>query len=163
MLKKSSLLKIVAITIITCSLFIACSEDSDNVDSDNVNSDTVDNNGEFICNIKPGDDISDVFKEYNLEDGSYEYDYECDPYGDGCTDVKKGIYDGTLTDFEKEYVLDYMMTIYFTKDNDNWRVINLGNEDLNQYNDVIKLKIDINGVSQEYNGEPYSVLSVDYN
>lgn len=122
----------------------------------------VEENGFFNCPVQVGDDISIVFETFDLREGEFEFDYEYDPYHDGCTDIERGVYDGTLVDFEENDVLDYMMIIYLYPEDGQWKKINLNSNSPEDFNGYITLFIDINGTAGAYDSvKPNKVMSID--
>ena len=134
----------------------------DNSSDESDSADTTPAGHNFSTTIAKGDDLTKVMSTYNFQAGDYEYSYEFDPYGDGCTDISQGVYDGTLPDFEKKKVLDYFMLITFGYADDQWVLINHNTDDTSNYEELTLLKIDINGTAGAYEAfAPYQVMSVE--
>ena len=72
-----------------------------------------------------GSTIDDVMERYNLRPGYANFNYEYDPYGDGCTAVADRVYDGAMVDLAGENVLDLIISFGFYPENGSWKPIDL--------------------------------------
>lgn len=77
-----------------------------------------------IYDVSINDDIYEVIQKANIEKNFAKYDYEYDPYHDGCTEINNGIYDGTIINFEEIHVLDYVLQQRYDLINDEWIIHN---------------------------------------
>lgn len=92
--------------------------------------------------ITLGSTIDDVVKQYDLQPGYANLNYEYDPYGDGCTEINEEIYDGTMVELAKKHVLDLRIIFGYYQNHDQWYPVNFQTADFTAYDTCVIYSID---------------------
>lgn len=125
----------------------------------------------LLGGITVGSSVDDVINAFSIKQGYCMVDYEYDPYGDGCTEIKKVDYSGT--DFlDEQNILDANFIFGYKVDQD---FAPMTYEEIKAYYEpgatkenlipkVILYTIDINGLAEEAVKEKQVIaFSVSYN
>lgn len=114
-----------------------------------------------IKGITLDDTIESVMKKLDVKPGFASFNYEYDPYGDGCTEIGDEIYDGNVVDMEKVSALDLSLQVAYYKDGDSWTPIDYTKHGLDDFADVIVINVTFNGVHELYGDTPGTVFMLD--
>lgn len=114
-----------------------------------------------VCGIGENNTIEDVIKALNIEIGKASFDYEYDPYGDGCTEVGSAVYDGTLPSYEQLSVLDMVLNVYYIQKDGEWTAVDLKSDSLDNYPVILKISFDTEGVHDLYGKNKGEIFSLE--
>ncbi len=92
--------------------------------------------------ITIGSTMVEVMDTYNLQPGYANFNYEYDPYGDGCTELADKVYDGAMVDLVEENVLDLIISFGFYREDGSWKPIDLTAHSFDDYDTCLVYAFD---------------------
>lgn len=92
--------------------------------------------------ITLGSTMVEVMDTYNLQPGYANFNYEYDPYGDGCTELADKVYDGAMVDLVEENVLDLIISFGFYREDGSWKPIDLTAHSFDDYDTCLVYAFD---------------------
>lgn len=114
-----------------------------------------------VCGIGCGNTLHEALTALGIRAGYARFDYEYDPYGDGCTALGDCVYDGTIPSSEELSALDMVLTVYYTGENGTYEPVDLTAHDLTEYPELLLLRFCAEGVHELYGQEPGNIFSVE--